>query len=258
MKTPKEVRIGCAGWNIPRESAAHFTCEGTHLARYARVLSCAEINSSFYRPHRDSTWERWRDSVAKGFRFSVKAPRAITHEAALRCEPETLDEFLRQVRLLREKLGPILLQLPPSLEFDPATVKKFLKLLRGRFAGCVVLEARHASWFCESANEMLVKFDVAQVAADPACVPGAAQPGGFSELVYFRLHGSPRKYYSAYGEQYLRELADRLRMLRFKAEVWCVFDNTASGAAMQNALELRRKVEEDGGSRRGVVVRERL
>ena len=236
------MRIGTAGWNVPRDSAAAFPSEGTHLQRYARVFNCAEINTSFYRPHRQSTWERWRDAVPHGFRFAVKAPKAITHEAELRCEPQALKDFLGQARFLGEKLGPILFQLPPKLQFERQAVMKFLKLLRQYFAGPVVCEPRHPGWFGGDASELLLRFDIARVAADPACVPNAAQPGGYDKLVYFRLHGSPHRYYSSYDDSYLDELAGRLRRLSALAEVWCVFDNTASGAAARNALELSSRV----------------
>ena len=237
-----EVRIGCAGWSIPRESADRFASEGTHLVRYAQVLNCAEVNSSFYRPHRQSTWERWRESVPEHFRFSVKAPKAITHESALRCSPATLEDFLQQTYLLGEKLGPILFQLPPSLQFEAQTLNRFLKLLRDRFAGSVVWEPRHPSWFGAEADELLQAFQIARVAADPAVVPDAALPAGWASVVYFRLHGSPRRYYSSYDDKFLKDLAVTLEERSRRAEVWCVFDNTASGAAARNALDLSRDV----------------
>ena len=243
MTKAGEVRIGTAGWNIPRESAAGFPSEGMHLERYAQVLNCAEINTSFYRPHRQLTWKRWRDSVPQDFRFAVKAPKAITHEAELQFEPDALKEFLGQVRFLGKNLGPLLFQLPPSLQFERRSVMKLLKLLREHFSGRAVFEPRHASWFSQEAHHLLSTFDIARVAADPACVPDAGQPGGFEQLVYFRLHGSPRRYYSSYSDAFLSNLADMLKQLRERADVWCVFDNTASGAAIRNALDLRRKMQ---------------
>ena len=179
--------------DIPRLAARHFVSGGSHLERYAQALNSCEINSSFYRPHKKETWERWARSVPAGFRFSVKAPRTITHGAMLNCSSEVLSAFLEQIGFLREKLGPILIQLPPSLEFDHGRANKFLSLLRGRFSGDVVWEpCRDASWFEDRGDNLLKEFHIARVAADPAYVPAATRPGGLASLVYFRLHGSPR------------------------------------------------------------------
>jgi uncharacterized protein YecE (DUF72 family) len=240
MSRDQSVRIGTAGWNVPRGSVPDEAGEGTHLVRYSRLLNCAEINSSFYRPHRLSTWERWRESVPPDFRFSVKFPRAITHEARLRCEPDALLAFLGQVSALREKLGPILIQLPPSLEFEADAAENFFQLLRRNFAGDVVCEPRHRSWFDAAADDLLREHEVGRVVADPACVPAATRPGGSSGIVYLRLHGSPRLYYSAYDEPFLTGLAARLAGYAERSNTWCVFDNTASGAAIRNALDLAR------------------
>lgn len=205
-------------------------------------MDCVEINSSFYRDHKLSTWERWRDSVPDDFQFSVKAPRAITHEARLECKPDALSRFFPQVILLMEKLGPILFQLPPSLEFDGRVAADFLSMLRHHFPGDVVWEPRHRSWFTDEATELLSRFRISRVAADPACVPGAAVPGGASEVVYLRLHGSPRRYYSAYSANFLEGLAASLANAAGTARTWCVFDNTASGAAARNALDLTHQI----------------
>jgi uncharacterized protein YecE (DUF72 family) len=236
------IRIGCAGWNIPRESASNFVPEGSHLERYSQALNCCEINSSFYRPHKKETWERWARSVPAEFRFAVKLPKSITHEAKLRCGLEALSPFLAQIACLGEKVGPVLVQLPPSLEFDPSGARQFLALLRQSYSGYVVWEPRHATWFDEGANGLLREFQIARVAADPAFVPAAADPGGARGLSYFRLHGSPRRYYSSYDSEYLNRLTSRLNVAARNSRVWCIFDNTASGAAVQNALELKAKV----------------
>jgi uncharacterized protein YecE (DUF72 family) len=233
------IRIGTAGWSIPKQCASEFPQIGTHLARYSQVLSCAEINSSFYRSHRLSTWEKWADSVPEGFRFSVKAPKAITHEVNLVCGPEPLKIFLAEAKLLATRLGPILFQLPPKAVFNPTAAETFFTLLRDLHPGPVVLEPRHPTWFIEEADRLLQKFDIARVAADPARIPAAATAGGWNQLLYCRLHGSPRMYYSAYPETYLQILAATIAQHPAK-EIWCIFDNTASGAALGNAHTLMR------------------
>jgi uncharacterized protein YecE (DUF72 family) len=215
------------------------------LERYCQVFNCCEINSSFYRPHKKETWQRWAKTVPHEFGFSVKVPKAITHEARLHCSPESMSAFLHQISLLREKLGPILFQLPPSLEFEQSTVEKFLSQLRQSYRTDIVWEPRHPSWFERRASDLLKAYHVARVSADPACVPAASEPGGISGLVYFRLHGSPRRYYSSYDSEFLNELSSRLRHLAIKSRIWCIFDNTASGSAVHNALALKTSIEYD-------------
>jgi uncharacterized protein YecE (DUF72 family) len=232
------VRVGCAGWGIPKHATTSFGSVGSHLDRYSQVFNSCEINSSFNRPHKKETWERWASSVPAEFRFSVKAPRTITHEAKLNCSSEVLSAFLEQIKFLGDKLGPVLIQLPPSLEFDRVRAGVFLTLLRKEYAGDVVWEPRHESWFSKRVDDLLKEFHVARVAADPACAPTPRQPAGRTILAYFRLHGSPRRYYSAYSEDFLDDLSAQVTSLARRAQVWCVFDNTASGAATQNALAL--------------------
>jgi uncharacterized protein YecE (DUF72 family) len=238
--------VGCAGWSIPRQYAEHFPAEGTHLERYAQRLPAVEINSSFYRPHRPETYARWAASVPASFQFAVKVPKEITHTRRLRDIADPLDRFLSEVAALGPMLGPLLVQLPPSLPFDAAVVTAFFAALRARFSGSVVCEPRHASWFMGQAEQILVSAQVARVAADPAPVPEAAQPGGWHGLVYYRLHGSPEMYASAYSAAYLDQLAQTVRASAQAAPTWCIFDNTALGAATANALELCTRLRHAG------------
>jgi uncharacterized protein YecE (DUF72 family) len=251
---PRRVFIGTAGWSIPRAAAQPFPGEGTHLERYARVLQCAEINSSFHRPHAAATYARWAASTPPGFRFAVKIPRAITHDAALRRARPLLERFLEESAGLGSKRGPLLLQLPPSLAFERRVAATFLDLLRARFDGPVVCEPRHPTWFTPAAETLLVRHEVARVAADPPPAPGADAPGAWPGLVYYRLHGAPRKYWSRYETAALTRLGDALRQVPPRVDVWCIFDNTASGAALENAWELASTV---GASQGGATAEPR-
>jgi uncharacterized protein YecE (DUF72 family) len=218
-----------------------FPHGASNLERYATCFTCAEINSSFYRQHRHGTYARWGASVPADFRFAVKVPRAITHDQRLVATDVLLEVFLEEVAGLGDRLGPLLVQLPPSLRYEPDLVSEFFETLRALFAGPVVCEPRHESWFTGEADALLASWRVARVGADPACTPGAALSGADPRYVYLRLHGSPVMYRSSYPLPYLQAVADVLRGAHAGgAQCWCVFDNTTLGAATGNALALAR------------------
>ena len=240
------VRIGCAGWSLPKQHSAKFPTEGTHLTRYACKLSAVEINSSFYKPHKPATYAKWAASVPAEFRFAVKVPKEATHTRRLIDTEEVLDRFLSEATALGEKLGPLLVQLPPSLEFSATVAGNFLGALRERFSGDVVLEPRHPSWFETNGDRLIATFRIARVAADPGIVEAAQTPGGWEGLVYYRLHGSPRIYYSDYPPSYLKDLVKKLSLAAAQsATAWCIFDNTAAGAAAANALDVVDRMQHD-------------
>lgn len=231
--------IGTAGWAITANEAERLPGPGSHLQRYGRGLNAVEINSSFYRPHRYETYERWAGTVPADFRFSVKLPKTIPHERRLVACADLLDEFFAQASGLGGKLGVILVQLPPSLRFEAEIVENFLADLRTRTAVGIAAEPRHASWFEDDAEAILEQHCVARVAADPTRFAGGDAPAGWPGLAYFRLHGSPRVYYSDYEPQTLDAIAQRMDEAALAArEVWCIFDNTTQGHALGNALDL--------------------
>ncbi|MES2282617.1 MAG: DUF72 domain-containing protein [Pseudomonadota bacterium] len=233
----RDIRIGCAGWSLPRDAWPSFPAEGSHLERYAARLNAVEINSSFYRPHQPKTYERWAESTPADFRFSVKLPKTVTHEKRLQDCNALLKDFLAQCAGLGQRLGCLLVQLPPSLAFEGNVARHFFDGLRKVHAGPIALEARHPSWFSDKVSRQLASYQVARVLADPVMFDAGRWPGGDPHLVYVRLHGSPRMYYSAYARSVLDALAVRLQIAAASdAAVWCVFDNTASGAAISDAL----------------------
>jgi uncharacterized protein YecE (DUF72 family) len=239
--------IGTAACNVPRALAADFPGEGEHLERYARRFACVEINSSFYRPHRVETYARWAAMTPADFRFAAKLPRAITHDARLRGAREALQDFLGQVGGLGERLGVLLVQLPPSLPWEASVAHRFFELLRESWAGPVACEPRHATWFQPVVDRTLARLRISRVAADPARRPEGARPGGWlgpdgdgvGALLYYRWHGSPRMYSSAYEQAWLEQQASQLSALPAGSVPWVIFDNTAAGAATANALALQ-------------------
>lgn len=239
------VRVGIAGWSIRREHLDLFSTKGTHLQRYASRFDAVEINSSFYRSHRRETYERWASSVPASFRFSVKAPRLLTHDAGLEETGEPLARFVDEIGGLGKKLGCVLVQLPPGLAYDPRVVETFFAALRARYRGPLVCEPRHPTWFTGAADRRLDAHGVGRAGADPPCADAGDQPAASPRIAYYRLHGSPQMYYSSYASDYLDRLARRL-CSHGRRPVWCVFDNTARGAAVVNAMELMEKLG-DGG-----------
>lgn len=238
------ARIGLAGWS---EAASRYRAllspasdELKGLRRYASTFDFVEINSSFYRQIRASTCEKWASEVPDDFRFSVKMHRLITHYARLKA-PDLLGDFFGALAGLGEKLGVVLIQLPPTLVFDSRVAGNFFAALRRIYKGHAVCEPRHASWASGAAQSILADHSIARVLTEipdekPAPI-AKGLPG------YIRLHGAPRRYYSSYSEEQLRQLATFLaghpRRPRF-----VVFDNTASSAGVLNALELRRLLKE--------------
>jgi uncharacterized protein YecE (DUF72 family) len=238
------VVIGTAGWSIPSPSASKFEAFGTSLQRYARVLNGVEINSSFHRSHRPSTWLRWGNSVPDSFRFSVKVPKAVTHEAKLQNVELLISKFISEIEPLGPKLAVLLVQLPPKLVFDPRSAQRFFDQLRGSSHARVVCEPRHRSWLEPEAERLLANNEVARVAADPSISLSAAIPGGWPGFAYWRLHGSPIVYKSSYSDEALEGYAQSVSdAISCGNDAWCIFDNTAASGALANALSLSERFD---------------
>jgi uncharacterized protein YecE (DUF72 family) len=235
--------VATAGWSIPRAHAALAQGEGSGLQRYASILDAVEINSTFYRRHQRKTFERWRDSVPASFRFAVKLPRWITHDAELASPAADLARFFDDVLGLEDKLGPVLVQLPASSAFNARRARAFFKALRALYLGPVACEPRNQGWYGATASDLLIEFDVARVVADPARPAAAQMPAGSTSLRYTRWHGSPHVYWSAYADRQLGALADTTLLTPANSDAWCVFDNTASGSALDDANRFKRLLE---------------
>jgi uncharacterized protein YecE (DUF72 family) len=236
--------IGTAGWSIPGKDSERFAAEGSALERYSSRFRGVEINSSFHRPHRASTWARWAALTPPDFRFAAKIPKTISHQKKLIDCEDVAGTFLSEAAGLGDKLAILLLQLPPKLTFDAEIAANFLEMLRRFSAAAIVCEPRHPSWFEAAADGLLERLQIARVAADPAVVPAAAVPGGHPALRYWRLHGSPVMYRSSYeGERLDAYAAAMEEELAAGREVWCMFDNTASSAATGDALGLMERID---------------
>lgn len=251
MGNPKHsLYIGTAGWGLPRAVRDAFPGDGSQLERYARVLRCTEINTTFSRTHRPATFERWAAQTPENFRFAVKLPKAFTHTAQLHVPRKEVRSFVSSLEGMGERLRVLLVQLPPSLVFDLKVARAFFRAVRAGHAGAIVCEPRHSSWFTDAAEQLLVNERIGRVAADPPKPPGAAEPGGWlgahgdgrAAIIYCRWHGSPRMYWSAYSDEWLAARAQELANWPSTTERWCIFDNTAAGAAADDALRLASRM----------------
>jgi uncharacterized protein YecE (DUF72 family) len=231
-----KVFIGTSGWNYDHWKGAFYPDnlpKARWLQRYAEIFSTVEVNATFYRTMRASTFEKWSQGTPDGFLWAVKASRYITHIKRLADVKGSLETFLKSLEPLKDKLGPILFQLPPSLSFDKGLFDAFSSLLPAdrRYT----IEARHASWSREIALRSLKDHGIAWCISDTA--------GRYvylealtSTFTYIRLHGSTKLYASCYSEQELQAWAAKIRS--FGVDAYIYFDNDFMGYAPMNAMRL--------------------
>ena len=159
--------IGTAGWALPPD--LRIGRQGTSgLARYAELFNAVEVNTTHYKYHMERTFTRWRNEVPADFRFAVKMHRQVTHVERL-CRPDSALAFLRSIEGLGEKLGVVLIQLPPSLAFSEV-VEESLRIMRNEYTGAWVVEPRHPSWAAGEVEHLLRQQRMGRVAADPPLV----------------------------------------------------------------------------------------
>ena len=172
-------------------------------------------------------------------------PRSITHESGLRGVRREIKQFFAGIEALQPKLGVILIQLPPRLEFQQRLTGAFFRSVPKLPRVELVCEPRHASWFTEGADAQMADLNIARVASDPARAANAGCPGGYGHFAYFRWHGSPHMYYSSYSDAQLDDFAAQVNIRR-DGRTWCIFDNTARYAAWDNAISLRARLGRKG------------
>lgn len=233
--------IGTSGWHYPHWIGNFYPEDlptGEWLTYYARHFPTVEINNSFYRQPKASTWELWRHTAPPGFRYAVKANRFLTHIKRLKGVEDSLAFFLKGARLLADRLGPILYQLPPNFqrrEGNALRLEAFLSILprEERHA----FEFRHKSWFVEETFQQLRRHDVGFCAFDmPDLKPPLLATAPFA---YMRFHGSGALYMSNYPDEQLEDWAKRLsRLAKEVDEVYVYFNNDAFGFAVANARRL--------------------
>lgn len=233
------MRIGTAGWAIPKEFQDSFPTDGGHLQRYSRVFNCVEINSTFSKIHRASTFAKWFESTPEDFEFSLKLHRSFTHGSDLKPRVKDLKSNLELMKHLGQKWSVLLLQFPSKQNFDEKRMGRFYSLIRRHYEGKLVVEPRNTSWLSVEARKLMKEFKVSKVIADPERCPHRTKDILRSgEITYYRLHGTPDIYRSSYSRAFLKSL--KTDLIQYD-NPWCIFDNTTLGKATGNALELLRR-----------------
>ena len=242
MATRGEIRIGCSGWTYRHWRELFYPAKMAQrlwFGHYAATFDTVELNTSFYHLPKADTFAKWRDQAPPGFRYSVKAPRFITHMKKLKECAEPVDEFLRRARNLGASIGPILYQLPPRWACDVERLEGFVDLLPGGLAH--VFEFREKSWMCAEVLALLERRGVSFCAHDMQGLRTERWAAG--PVAYVRFHGGTGKYRGRYADEALLGWADWIvAEARGGRDVWCYFNNDIGGDAIHDALTLRSMV----------------
>jgi uncharacterized protein YecE (DUF72 family) len=234
-----KIHIGTSGWHYPHWRGRFYPAglpEHSWLPYYAEHFGCVEINASFYRLPTPSIVEQWLAQTPEDFVFTLKASRYISHMKKLKDCARPLAEFLAAARRFADRLGAILVQLPPHWRANPQRLADFLGLLPGdlRFA----MEFRDPSWHTPKVYELLEAHGIALCQFDLAGVTSPAEVT--TDLVYLRLHGPDAAYAGSYAEEELTKWATRLRAWAKEGrEVYVFFDNDEYAYAVDNANTLQ-------------------
>jgi len=206
------------------------------LSYYVERFRTVEINNSFYHLPSEKSFESWRDTAGKDFVFAVKASRYITHMKKLKDPGEPVARFVERVRTLGGSLGPILFQLPPKWQSNPARLREFLSQLPDNFR--YAFEFRDTSWFTEEISRLLEHAGAAFCIYE---LEGILSPIEVTaDFVYIRLHGPKGAYQGSYEASILADWAGTISSWAAQGrEVFCYFDNDQHGYAAQNALQLQ-------------------
>lgn len=234
----KQWLIGCSGFYY-KEWKELFYPKGLAQTKwfdfYARHFNTLEINNTFYRFPEQKLFDNWYAKAPLDFTFSVKVPRIITHLQKFNNTEKILSDFYTIAQQgLKEMLGPILFQLPPQMKYDEALLQNIIKQISIFHKN--VIEFRHISWWRREVFEALQEANIV------FC--GVSYPGLISDAVvdlpvaYYRFHGVPKLYYSQYEETFINRIASQINHSQV-TEAYLYFNNTASGAALENAKYLQ-------------------
>lgn len=236
-----KIYIGTSGWNYKHwENGIFYPADlpkAKQLGFFSQIFNTVELNASFYHLPRIKTFQNWRKRTSQDFIFAVKASRYITHIKKLK--GEGWSRFISRAKYLKEKLGPILFQLPPNWKKNEKRLKAFVNKLSSKYR--YVFEFRHLSWFCDEIYKILQKKNCGLCIANSARFP--ARERITSNFVYLRFHGPNGLYNSKYSKSQLQKWASKIkRWHRRGLDIYVYFNNDFQGYAIQNARELTKLI----------------
>lgn len=234
--------LGTSGWSYPGWKSKFYPSElpsRDWLSFFAQHFATVEINMTFYRFPKPEILDRWLERTPPGFSFTLKANRQITHRKRLRGVKSEIRYFYILADSLREKLGCILFQLPPSIKLDLELLKGFLDVLSPEYRN--VIEFRHESWYCREVYELLRAFGITLCTVSSAKVPGETIET--AETSYFRFHGLTGGYRYNYSEEELAGWAQKIKNSTAR-EVYAYFNNDYQAYAVYNCLRLGELLQE--------------
>jgi len=232
--------IGCSGFHYKHWKGIFYP-EGTPQKRwfefYTEHFNTLELNVTFYRFPQLSFLQSWYQRLSSGFRFSVKAPKAITHFKQFHNCVDMLSSFYKTINDgLQEKLGPVLFQMPPRFKYDEVRLQRVIDNLDPSFSN--VLELRHESWWRPDVYAELAKHHITFCGMSHPSLPDDLIVN--TPVVYFRFHGVPFLYTSPYSTEYLQQIVNTVKNNERVKEGWFYFNNDVTAAAIANAKEMIR------------------
>jgi uncharacterized protein YecE (DUF72 family) len=243
MDDYQSIYIGTSGWHYDHWRGpfySHNLSKDEFLIYYSSNFQTVEINNTFYQLPERKTLIGWRDTVPAGFVFSVKASRYITHMKKLKDPEESLTNLLGRIKVLEDKLGPVLFQLPPNWNFNFERLDSFLGSLPPDYR--YAFEFRDQSWLNPQAYEALAKHGAAFCIYD---FDRRLSPREVTaDFVYVRLHGPDGPYQGQYETEALSGWVGAFSTWSSEGkDIYCYFDNDQHGYAVRNAFELQEMVK---------------
>jgi uncharacterized protein YecE (DUF72 family) len=252
----KQILIGTSGWNYAHWVGKFYPTKlksYEDLKFYAERYNTVENNSSFYRIASPPTYKKWFKATPDDFIFSLKLNKIFTHSYRLKMDGDTPEEtavrqeklftILDDLQVLENKLGCLLMQMPPSFKFDAERVESFLKLItkqikKLKYQPDLAFEFRHPTWFTKEAYAILKRYNVALVMAQSSRYP--LDRAVTADFLYIRFHGPKQLFASPYSDAEMQDWWQFLNKAKKIKRVYIYFNNDIGGYALDNSQYLQK------------------